>query len=338
MATLGTSVKTLTDWAKEIDPKGKPAMIAELLSQTNEILGDMMFKEGNLPTGERISQRTGLPTVYWRLINKGVPTSKATSAQVDEQCGNLQARSHVDEDMASLEGNLNTFRLNESMAFLEAMNQEMASTLFYGSPVNPEEFVGLANRYNDTTAANGQNILNAGGSGADNSSVWLCGWGDRSVYGIFPKGSNAGLTHEDLGLDDVDDSDGNPYRAYKDLFKWKNGIALKDWRYVVRIANIDVSDLAGLSGTQELTDSTLLIKLMSRAVDRLPTLNGVKPVFYANRTVLSLLRVVGLEKSSSAVTVQEGLNQFGQTIFETRFLGIPVRLVDALTEAEAVVS
>ena len=164
MATLGANVKTLADWAKEVDPDGKVDKTVEILSQTNEILSDMMWKEGNLPTGERTTIRTGLPTVYWRLMNQGVPSSKATSAQVDESCGSLEARSQVDKDLAELNGNTGAFRLNEAQAFLEAMNQEQASTLFYGSAANPEEFVGFANRYNDLSANNAQNILDAGGS------------------------------------------------------------------------------------------------------------------------------------------------------------------------------
>jgi hypothetical protein len=338
MATLGASVLTLTDWAKRLDPDGKTAKIAEVLSETNEMVNDMMWKEGNLPTGEQTTIRTGLPAVYWRLINQGVPSSKSTTAQVTEQCGNLQARSQLDQDEAELNGNTNDYRLSESMAFVEAMSQEFAETLIYGSASNPEEFVGLANRYTSTSDANGQNILSAGGSGSDNTSIWLCGWGSKSMYGIFPKGSKAGLVHEDLGLDDVTDADGNEYRAYKDLYKWKGGLTVKDWRYAVRIPNIDVSDLAGLTGTQAITATTSIIKLMSRAIDRLPTMAGISPAFYANRTVLSHLRMIGLEKSSSAVTVEPAINQFGQNIFETKFLGIPVRLNDAITESESVVS
>lgn len=338
MATLGASVLTLTDWAKRLDPDGKTAKIAEVLSETNEMVNDMMWKEGNLPTGEQTTIRTGLPAVYWRLMNQGVPNSKSTTAQVTEQCGNLQARSQIDQDEAELNGNTNDYRLSESMAFVEAMSQEFADTLIYGSAANPEEFVGLANRYTSTSDSNGQNILSAGGSGADNTSIWLCGWGAKSVYGIFPKGSKAGLTHEDLGLDDAFDSSNDRFRAYMDLYKWKGGLTVKDWRYVVRIPNIDVSDLAGLTGTQAITASTSIIKLMSRAIDRLPMLSGISPAFYANRTVLSHLRMIGLEKSNAAVTVEPAINQFGENIFTTKFLGIPVRLNDAITESEAVVS
>ena len=338
MATLGTSVLTLGDWAKRLDPQGKVDKTVELLSQTNEILTDMMWMEGNLPTGHRTTIRTGLPSVYWRLINNGVTPSKSTTAQVDEQCGMLEAWSEVDKDLAELNGNVGAFRLNEAQAFLEAMNQEMASTMFYGSAANPEEFVGFAPRYADLSAANSENILDAGGSGSDNSSVWLVGWGGNECFGVFPKGSKAGIMHEDLGLVTVETTAGvagSRMRAYQDHWQWKSGLVVKDWRYAVRIANIDISDLAGLATTQATTASTYIVKLMSRAIDRLPKTSGIKPVFYANRSIMSLLRVAALEKSTSAVAIEEGLNQFGKTIHTTKFLGIPVRLVDALTITES---
>lgn len=337
MATIGT-LKTLFDWAKSVDPDGSPAAMAEILSQENQLIDSMMFKEGNLPTGERVSIRTGLPTTYWRQMNAGVPNSKATSAQIDEQCAQLTARSQIDASIARLNGNTPEFRLNESRAFIEAMGQEMAATMFYGSAANPEEFVGLANRYTATTDGNGENILLAGGAGADNTSVWLLGLGENSIYGVFPKGTNAGLSHEDLGIDDAFDSNNYRFRAYMDYYEWNAGLVVKDWRYVVRIANIDVSDLAGLSGAQELTDSTFLPKLMSRAIDRLPSMSNIKPVFCMNRTAASLLRVAAMEKTISVLNIEEGINQFGQRIMQMKFLGVPVLINDAITNAESLVS
>jgi hypothetical protein len=340
MATIGT-LKNLIDRFKTIDPDGSEAVVAELLSQENMLIDQMLFKEGNLPTGERVSVRTGLPTTYWRMVNAGVPSSKATNAQVDEQCAQVTARSQVDVTIAKLNGNTNAFRLGESRAFIESLGQEVADTMFYGSAANPEEFVGLANRYTATTAGNGENILLAGGAGADNTSVWLLGLGENTIYGMFPKGSQAGLVHEDLGVGDAFESassTANRFRAYMDYYEWNVGLVVKDWRYGVRIANIDVSDLAGLSGSQEVTDATFLPKLMSRAYDRLPSMAGIKPVFCMNRTAASLLKVAAMEKSSSAVTIEEGLTQFGQRIMQMKFLGVPVLINDAITNAETAIS
>lgn len=333
MATLGANVLTLSDFAKRLDPSGKTAMIAELLSQTNDILKDMLFKEGNLPTGDRTVVRTGLPTAYWRTLNAGVQPSKSTTAQIDEQCGMLEAYSEVDKDLAELNGNVNSFRLSEAQSFIEAMNQEMASTIFYGNQsLSPEEFNGLAPRYSSTSAGNGQNILLGGGSGSDNSSIWLVVWGAQSCHGIFPKGSKAGLNHENLGLVTVEVTAGiagNRMRAYQDHWQFKAGLSLRDWRYVVRIANIDISNLIAKSSAAD------LVELMIKAVHRVPNINFGKPCFYMNRTVFEYLDIQRRDDVISGggldYAMVDGKAQYS-------FRGIPVRICDALLETEATIS
>ena len=339
MATLSNNSLTLADWAKRVDPDGRVPVVAELLSQSNEILEDCVFKEGNLPTGERVVIRTGLPTVYWRALNQGIPSSKSTTAQVDEACGILEARSEVDKDLAMLNGNTAQFRLSEDTAFLEAMNQTQATTLFYGNPgVDPKQFLGLAARYSDSTAANGQNILKAGGSGSDNTSIYLVVWGDNTVYCPFPKGSKAGLIHEDLGEQTVYNSDGTRMQALATRYQWKNGLVVKDWRYVVRIANIDVSDLIAQTGTQAPTAATAIIKLMARALYRIPNMSMGRAAFYMNRTVHSGLSIAALDKSQYVLKINEGLSQFGMPYSWLSFLGVPLRRVDALLNTEAAIS
>jgi hypothetical protein len=331
MAELGANVLTLSDWAKRLDPDGKVSAIAELLSQQNQILDDMLFMEANQATSHRSSVRTGLPSVYWRLVNQGVQPSKSTTAQIDEAIGMLEAYSEVDVALAELNGNVGAFRLSEAQAFLEAMNQEMASTVFYGnSGAAPEEFNGLDVRYGDLSAGNSQNILDAGGTGSDNSSIYLVVWGSNSVHGLFPKGSKAGLSHEDLGKVTVEVTAGiagSRMRAYQDHFKWCSGLAVKDWRYVVRICNIDISLLIANGGSQ-----ADLTNFMIKAIHRIPNLNQGKPVFYMNRTVYQMLDI---QRRDDVIT-GGGLNYKdvdGKRIAD--FRGIPVKICDALIETEA---
>ena len=332
MATQGGNVLTLADWAKRLDPNGKVPSIVELLSQTNEILNDMLWSEGNLPTGHRTNVRTGLPTVAWRLLNAGVQPSKSTTAQIDEGVGMLEAWSEVDVDLANLNGNTAAFRLSEAQAFIEAMNQEMASTLFYGnSSTAQEEFTGLAARYSSLSAANGQNIVSGAGS-SGNSSIWLVVWGQNTVFGIFPKGSKAGLIHDDYGQVTVETTAGiagNRMRAFQERWQWKCGVALKDWRYVVRIANINIANLIAESSAAD------VLKLMAKATHRIPSLQMGKPVFYMNRTVAQMLDI----QASNKVTSGGGINYEnvdGKRI--ASFRGIPIRICDALLENEAQVS
>lgn len=339
MAVLSTGALTLADWAKRLDPDGSVPAVAEMLSQTNEILEDAVFAEGNLPTGHRVTVRTGLPNVYWRALNAGVPPSKSTTAQVDETCGMMEGRSHVDARLAALNGNSAQFRLSEDTAFIEAMNQRQATTMFYGNPgSNPLEYLGLSSRYSSTAAGNGENILSAGGAASDNTSIWLVGWGDNTVFNIFPKGSKAGLSHRDLGEDDVQDGAGGWYRALKTLYQWDNGLVVRDWRYAVRIANVKVADLVGQSGTQAAAAATNIIKLMARAIDRIPSMGMCRPVFYMNRTVHSALRIAAMEKTSNVLTIESGLNQFGKSHSWTSFDGVPLRKADGLLNTEATVS
>lgn len=326
MATIATNALTLMDWAKRLDPDGKIDVIVEMLSQTNEILKDMLWVEGNLPTGHRTTVRTGLPAVAWRLLNYGVQPSKSTTIQVDDTCGMCEAYSEVDKDLAELNGNVGAFRLSEARAFLEAMNQEQASVLMYGdSSLTPNKYLGLSPRYSLLSAGNGDNIIDAGGTGSDNTSVWLITWGDMTCHGIFPKGAKAGLIHEDLGIDTVFDTQTPPgrFQAYRDHFQWKCGFSLRDWRYVVRIANIDVSALKADTAAAD------LINLMIKAQDKLPTQGMGKMAFYMNRTVHTMLKIQAMNKSANALAIVPAANQF-----EVQFFGTPLRKVDAITNVE----
>lgn len=329
MATLSAGYLTLADHAKRLDPAGKIPVIAELLSQSNEVLEDCVFMEGNLPTGHRVTIRTGLPTVYWRSINQGVPTSKSTTAQVDEACGMLEAYSEVDKDLAELNGNTAGFRLSEDQAFLEAMNQTQASTMFYGNPAtDPKQYLGLAPRYSSLSAGNAQNIISGGGSGSVNTSIWLVVWGENTAFCPFPKGSKAGLIHDDLGLDTVIDSSGGRFQAYRTHYQWKNGLVVKDWRYVVRIANISTTALVNNSSPAD------IVTLMSKSLDRIPNFGMGRAAFYMNRTVYSYLRIQALSKSQNVLAIEQGLSQFGTPMKWLSFQGIPLRRVDAITNTE----
>jgi hypothetical protein len=75
---------------------------------------------------------------------------------------------------------------------------------------------------------------------------------------------------------------GSRMRVYQERFQWKPGIALKDWRYVVRICNIDVSDT-------DAANVKTIINNMETALETPPNRLG-KPVFYMNRTMRRLLR------------------------------------------------
>lgn len=341
MATLNTGQLTLLDMSKRMSPDGKVSPIVELLSQRKDILEDIVWKTSNQPTSHVMTMRTGLPAVYWRQYNAGVPSSKSTTAQITEPLAMLEARSHIDMKLLKLNGNSAAFRLSEEAPFIEAMGQEMVNKFFAGNVgADMKTFSGLATRYSSTTAGNGGNIILAGGSGSDNASIYLVVWGEDTVFGLIPPGGGAGLQSRDLGEESVQDVNGNWYQAARSLFQWDAGMGTADWRAVVRIANIDVSDWIGVTGTQAGTAATNVLNLMIKAIFRLPDgmINRGRPVFYTNRSIQEGLMIQARSASSNALGVVPAINQFGNRVNELQFQGIPVRTIDALGIAETLVT
>ncbi len=329
MGALGTGVSNLIDISKRLDPNGSVARIIEMLSQVNSVMTDMGWMEGNLPTGHVITQRTSLPGNTWRAFNQGVSSTKSTTSQVTEQIGMLESWSEADVDLANLNANAAAFRLSEARPHIESMSQEMASTIFYGNlATEPNSFTGIAPRYNSLSAGNAQNVLDGGGTDSDNTSIYLCVWSEETVYGIYPKGSQAGLIHEDLGLVTITDAEGignARMRAYQDRFQWKAGLALKDWRYVARICNLDVSNLLTKAGAAD------LVELMISAMAVIPNLMAGSPVFYMNRTAKKCLDIQRRTDVGAGGQLNYSVVD-GKPVFD--FRGVPVRIVDKIVNNE----
>lgn len=333
MTTLSAIHPTLLDVTKRLDPDGKIDTIAELLAQTNEIIDDMVWLEGNLPTGHRTTVRTGLPTPTWRKLYGGVQPTKSTTAQVTDSCGMLEAYAEVDKALADLNGNTAAFRLSEDRAHVEGMNIEFAQTLFAGNEATePEAFTGFGPRFNSTSAANGENILRSAApvDGSDNSSIYLIVWGANTVHGIYPKGSKAGLAMEDKGQVTVENIDGSGGRmeAYRTHYRWDCGLSVRDWRYVVRI-QIDQEDLL-----KNASSGPDLIDLMTQACELVPSLSMGRPAFYMNRTVRSFLRRQIMNKVASSTLTMDQVAGKHVVMFD----GIPVRRCDQLTNTESAIS
>lgn len=328
MAVLSITNPTLADVAKATDPHGDTAGVAEILNESNEILDDMTWIEGNLATGHRTTVRSGIPTPTWRKLYGGVQPGKAGYVQITDNTGMLEAYSEIDKALADLNGNTAGFRLLEDKAHIEGMSQKVASTLFYGNEgTEPEAFTGLAPRYNSLSAENADNIISAGGSGADNTSIWLVVWGPDTVHGIFPKASKGGLSNKDLGEVTVTKSDGSLYQAYRRHYKWDCGLTVRDWRYAFRICNIDVSDLDTLANTKN------LVTWMIQASEHIPAIGKGRAAWYVNRTIREKLRLGILEKIATNLS-WESVN--GKRVMT--FDDIPVRRCDKLVNTESVVS
>lgn len=345
MANKGMLAVTMKDWLARTDSKGGQVgarEIVEMLDEESSVVDDAMFMEANGPTSHRTVIRTGLPEVYWRTINRGVPRGKSTTTQVDDRMGMLETYSLVDESLANINGQKPEFMLSEEISFVESMGQEMAKSIFYGDlSENPAGFLGLAPRYStlDTAkVASAKNVRNYGGTNpATSASVWLIVWGDRTVHMIYPKGSQMGLRRSPQNggaAMPVSDDDGNEYQAFKTHYKWDAGLTLRDWRYCARVCNIDTADLNAMiqngAGTSGLTK---LYREMIEAYNLIPNVNKGRAVWYAPREVLSMLDMIAAEKSNVNLSIGEFE---GKTV--TKFKGIPIKREDALEIGEKLVA
>ena len=330
MSTLATTHPTLLDFKNSLDPNDKVAQTINMLSQTNEIVEDMVVLEANGMTGHVTSVLTGLPTPTFRKLYGGVQPSKATRVKVTEGLGMLEDYAEIDVALAHMNGNSAAWRQMEEMAFVEGFSQKVAQHIMYGSEATePEGFTGFAPRFNSQSALNGENILTdaATPDGSDNTSIWLIVWGPNSVHGIYPKGSKAGLSITDKGqvtLENVDGAGGR-MEAYRTHYKWDIGLCVRDWRYVVRI-NYDLEDVtaSGSSGP-------VLANMMAKALRRVPTLAAGRPAFYMNRDSWDAFDLQSNNKATLAYQTIEGAD--GKV--RNTFRGVPIRRVDQILSTES---
>lgn len=325
MSTLANNYATLLDVARRLDPGGAIDTVAEILNGVNPVLDDMTYVEGNLPTGHKSTVRTYLPTVNFRKLYGVVASDKSETNQVIDSCGMLEAYSAVDAALADLNGNAASWRMSEDKAFIEAMSQKAATSLFYGNEaLVPEGFTGLTPRYNDKTAPNADNLIDGGAAAGqtDTMSIWLVGWGPDTMHGIYPKGSVAGLSMEDKGKMTLQNFGGTVgyMEGYLSHYRWDLGLTVRDWRYAVRIHSIDKSAL-----TADASSGADLVNLMIQAEELIPNLSGCRPVFYMPRTAMTYLRLQKLKKAAYNLTDE---TVAGKHV--TMFDGIPVRRTDAL--------
>lgn len=331
MATLASTYLNLIDIHKQSDPA--TGEVIEVLKRQNPILDDAVAMECNMGATHRHSIRTGLPTPAWGRLYQGIPQSKSSVQQVDDTTGFLEARSGVDTRALRLSKNPGALRLSEAQSHLEAMNQEMASGLFYhDTATTPEKFKGLSARFSTLGGGGaGNQIIDAGGSGSDNTSIWFVTWGDHACHLLYPEGTKAGVSRMDKGEQRVLDANNNPYFVKEELFEWHMGLAVKDWRYVVRIANIDVSDL--LAGSVDIYKWMRLAywKLQSRRMDAKTS----RIAIYANRDVLAALDGLSTGNGSGANTFLQVIPKEleGKEILTYR--SMPLRETDALLNTEA---
>lgn len=344
MATIGNSFLNLIDLYRGMGPDGKiDADVIEVLHRLSPAVQDAIATEANKGASHLHTIRSGLPSVTWGRLYKGIAQSKSGKTQVEDTTGFVEGRSEIDERLLSLAGaNEAALRLSEADSFLEAMTQEVETGIFYhDSTTTPEKFKGLAARYNVRGGGGaGNNVIHGGGSGSDNMSIWFVTWGEQDTTLLYPKGTRAGLERIDRGSVQVLDSNNLPYFAKVEEFRWHVGLAVRDWRSNVRIANIDVSDvLAGNVDLYALMRQAYYKNQKWRVSKDMKAPDAAKhgrSVIYMNATAAEALDALATNAGASDNFVRlKPMELEGQEVLSYR--QVPIRITDALLNTEATV-
>lgn len=343
MSLSATANPTYIDLMKLMGPDGTIMPVAELLMEQNDGIVDYMtFTEGNLLNGHKHAVRTGLPTVSRGRINKGVAATKGNTAQVIDTCAELESLSEVDAKLVDSASDPAGFRLQQDRPHLEAMSQQYVRDLFYADEtVDLDAYTGLTPRFSDSTADNADSIINGHGAatsgltGSDIHSIWLIGWSPTTCTGIVPKRQVSSLQQIDYGeqwLDDDGSGNNQRLRVYRTYFRWMTGLAIPDWRYVVRCPNLKLANIK-----DDMATGPKLPFLMKDMIERMPSQGSVRMAFYMNRSLMQKVRrQVPAALANSSLTMEDvgGISPRKMLAFD----GIPIFRVDALAASESVVT
>lgn len=345
MATLTPGAMTYAEWALRHDKNGRISDLVNMLSQNNGILDDALAVECQSGNAFEYTQVVKLPTPARRIYNQGVPVTQGGVAKQTATCSEYADWSKIDVSLADLGGNTAELRAQEDNLHMEGLSQQVASDLFYGNrQTDPTQFTGLANIYNTVstaTSAIAKNVIDCGGTGSTNTSMWLVCWGPKQIHTLYPNGTEIGLTHRDMGILPAQDANGFEFLAYRTWMQWKLGLAIHDWRYAVRACNIDISLLNGGSAPN-------LINTLVRMVHRTPTapmgaapmqvsdsrVDTLQPItraaIYVNRTLQTYIDLQAMNKTNVLLQMMEWNGKMVST-----FRGLPFRTVDALLDTES---
>ena len=334
MATLNAKFPTLLDLAQMPDAKDVMDII-NLLVQFNPMLEDAPSFPCNSGLRHKTTVRTGLPEVTWGKLYQGIPATKGTKQMIEDVTGFVESVSEVDVrlvDIVETAEEKASIRMDEAESHIEAMSQEVAATLFYGdSAIEPEKPTGFVARFNSLGAENGQQIIDGGGVGADNTSIWMITWDRKASHLLYPKNYVLGLKRFDVPASVLaQDSDGNSYRVYREEFTWHFGLTVRNWQYVARIANIDVSDL-----TEDAATGADLVELMTEMYyahkGRRMSFGSTK--IYMNTTLVKFLDYQA--RNAAGKNLFLTFQDTGPNAKEVlHFRGIAIRESDALLETE----
>lgn len=335
MAIIEVGLDTLVDVARQTGPDGKPAKIAQVLEQKNDIFLDAPMYPSNQSMSSLTTLAASEPSGEWIGLNEGGSVEKPTTEQIVDGCGMLESWSEVECKVAELSGDVARYLENKDKAFIGGLGKSVTNALMYNSIFtgNTKAFHGIMPRYNSTTTGRGKDqiikVMPDGTSVTDNMSIVLVKWGEDSVYMQYPKDLPSGLQYDFKGKVTKELANNKLMDVYRGKYDMYTGLVVVDYRCIVRACNISLA--AVLS-----SDPPNIIKTMSDMLDYLPDADGA--CFYMEKTLISHLRWAMLNRHNTPVTVDDWMRD-GRKLRSGRlsFMGHPIGRVDQMSKAEALV-
>jgi len=335
---IGNKGLTLRDFAAGEKADGSfDHDIIDMVTEDNNILDDITFIEADDGSTLRSTIRNGIPHGTWTTYYKGIAPNKSGKTQVRDVCGRIATRIAVDRNLYNDSPHAAETLLDEAQTHIDGLREDVIDCLFYGN-INKEarKFNGLYNFYDaygaeaTPSSSFAHYVVNGATTTPSTSnmlrSIWLVGWGRKSITGFYPKDAKqVGLVRGALEDSFDFDAAGNKYPTKEQEISWTLGLAVRDFRYGGRIANVERSIMG------EYATPGKYVELIEDLIARVKR-GGVNQAFYMEPNVWRHLRkLFGRITRSNAITYEQVTQEKAPTLY-----GIPVRLCDALDTDEEV--
>ncbi|MEM1213791.1 MAG: major capsid protein [Planctomycetota bacterium] len=226
-------------------------------------LAALPVKESSFDTQHEYLKRTGSPAVGFRAMNAGLENTKATRSKVTVLLKYLDAGFTMDKGLYDTQNGPALWR-EEAVDHLQSSFATAERQLIYGTGENADGFNGLSN-IDLIDHLDDSNVIDAGGSGSNLTSVYLVRALPTDVCIVAPDGSvNMEIGTPVESVRQVGDAEYDIVRT--PIAGWmalQPGGVFSVWR----IANVDTTP----GSSNGLTDD-LFSRIRAKAKTRVPTL------------------------------------------------------------------
>ena len=338
-----TGITTLMELSTR-EHNGMLMPIVNVLSQENEMLLDAQWAECNNRTSYKGIRAATEPTGTLRQYNEGIDPETGTTTPFTEDTCMLDGLSKVDSALLRHSSNALQDRLDRDRMFIRGMQKTMQSNLIYSTKVaDNDDIDGFLSAARDYAALSSDYVYdNAGGDAsatANKMSILIVGWGVGKTRLIYPRNDapggqsvenpdveGLGIKIKDFGEDLILDTNSKEYPGYRTWLEMHFGLMIEDPRYIRRICNISATNIDGDD------DFGFNEDYLIDAVNDMPDLAGA--AIYIPRLLRAQIWKRVKDKGNVNFTMDK--DPFGRPM--SKFLEIPIRLVDKMVATEATVS